>query len=41
MNKNALLRVAKGVLVPLGLGSAASAAVAAIQMKIYGSGMTI
>ena len=39
--KNVLTPLAKSVLIPLGLTTAASATQAAIQKKIYGSGMTI
>ena len=38
--KNALALLAKSVLVPLGLTAAVSATDAAIQKKIFGSGMT-
>ena len=38
--KNVLTPSVKSVLIPLGLTSAASATVAAIQKKMYGSGTT-
>ena len=38
--KNVLMLLAKSVLIPLGFMAAVSATVAAIQKKIYGSGMT-
>ena len=38
--KNVLTQLAKSVLIPLGLAAAISATNAAIQKKIYGSGMT-
>ena len=38
--KNVLMLLAKSVLIPLGFMAAVSITVAAIQKKIYGSGMT-
>ena len=38
--KNALMPLAKSVLIPLGLTTAETATDATIQKKIYGSGMT-
>ena len=38
--KSVLFSLAKSLLIPLGLTAAVSATVAAIQKKIYGSGMT-
>ena len=40
LKKNALKPLAKSVLIPLGLTAVASATDAAIQKKIFGSGMT-